>query len=521
MPSIDKPFGDPDGSNTNPNDLMTEFVEFSTPWGGLSLNSDDPSARVIVGRKGSGKTVYLRRLQISANSNSSRFARPVERDIPPTRSIVEFNQTFRNHNLVELWTDIWRKAIFRSLASLFMFDPIMSANLSTRVVSKLTNQLRPILSRNTSPVTVYSQVQEIINRFHGWDNLDNFLQNPVWGDLEWEIGELMKNSPPIFLYVDAMDEEYERAPKIWLSCQLGLFYQVFRLLRNEQLGGRLHVVVAIRELVYASVMQSEHRTRYFSGNYTRVLNWDYDAIRYFFNRKIEALDPKYFVGNSSGEKNISSWLGVSKIRNMNRKITENIDDYLIRHTRLLPRDIVILGNRLINELQNNLMFQNKPVDDVIRRTVSEVATHFGAEQIGICAGQIASNTMPMFADKHDISDIYLSNEDYLSQIARELTRLIHNSKYDRFDASSLQKMRETGRKIFGDSADIPSVLWQNGLLGFVKMPKVGKPENVFLSEARLADLHLPLDQEQYVFHSCLIESARISGLGNIPVQQFP
>ncbi len=39
----------------------------------------------------------------------------------------------------------------------------------------------------------------------------------------------------------------------WRRCQKGLFYQTMRLLRDHRLGGRLHLVICIREIVMSSV----------------------------------------------------------------------------------------------------------------------------------------------------------------------------------------------------------------------------------------------------------------------------
>ena len=62
----------------------------------------------------------------------------------------------------------------------------------------------------------------------------------------------------------------------WLKCQEGLFYQVMRMLRDHKLGGRLHVVICIRDIVMSSVYRSEHAPRYYNEPHIRVLNWDRD-----------------------------------------------------------------------------------------------------------------------------------------------------------------------------------------------------------------------------------------------------
>jgi hypothetical protein len=64
------PFGNPDGSRADIEDLISEFVDFggNPAYGHLATRANDSKVRVIVGKLGAGKTVYLRRLQIAAGS---------------------------------------------------------------------------------------------------------------------------------------------------------------------------------------------------------------------------------------------------------------------------------------------------------------------------------------------------------------------------------------------------------------------------------------------------------------------
>ena len=54
-------FGDPDGSRENFDRFIT--FEEGKAWGGLSTRPDDLTARILVGAKGSGKTIYIRILE--------------------------------------------------------------------------------------------------------------------------------------------------------------------------------------------------------------------------------------------------------------------------------------------------------------------------------------------------------------------------------------------------------------------------------------------------------------------------
>ena len=94
---------------------------------------------------------------------------------------------------------------------------------------------------------------------------------------------------PIYFYLDAVDEEFSHAPMYWLRCQEGLFYQVMRLLRDHRLGGRLHVVVCIRDIVMSSVYRSEHAPRYYNEPHIRVLTWDRGSLLILLEQELQRL----------------------------------------------------------------------------------------------------------------------------------------------------------------------------------------------------------------------------------------
>src|SRR5205823_1943848 len=138
------------------------------------------------------------------------------------------------------------------------------------------------------------------------------------------------------------------APMYWLTFQKGLFHAVMELLREPEFGGRLHVVACVRDVVYSNVLRSEHAGRYRDEPHIRVLNWDPVAIRGLLDAKIAKLGAAYRM--DSRVDGVAGWLGVSEIENPLRGIRERVDDYLLRHTRLLPRDIVVIGNGLSREV---------------------------------------------------------------------------------------------------------------------------------------------------------------------------
>ena len=151
-----------------------------------------------------------------------------------------------------------------------------------------------------------------MKRAHHRHQLSTYLDDPLWDDLEDLLGEVIGQCKPIYFYLDAVDEEFSHAPMYWLKCQEGLFYQVMRLLRDHKLGGRLHVVVCIRDIVMSSVYRSEHAPRYYNEPHIRVLTWDRSSLLYLLQQKLQRLPPSLLMRRpASGAPTIRDWLGVN------------------------------------------------------------------------------------------------------------------------------------------------------------------------------------------------------------------
>ncbi len=109
------PFGNPDGSRADIEDLISEFVDFSgdPAYGHLATRANDSMVRVIVGKLGAGKTVYLRRLQDFQSHQDSVYADIPQQSLPKTEVVVKACQWFSDSVLVEKWMQIWERAIMR------------------------------------------------------------------------------------------------------------------------------------------------------------------------------------------------------------------------------------------------------------------------------------------------------------------------------------------------------------------------------------------------------------------------
>ncbi|HEX9043175.1 MAG TPA: serine/threonine-protein kinase [Trebonia sp.] len=496
------PFGNPDGSRADIEDLISEFVDFggNPAYGHLATRANDSKVRVIVGKLGAGKTVYLRRLQDFQAHQDSVYAAAPQQSLPKTEVIVKACQWFSDRVLVEKWMQIWERAIMRSLTTHLLRLPELRQQLRDEQVEEIEQSYGRLLGDFRRPRSIYSEVRDIINQQHSAHQLSAYLDDPLWDDLESLLGEVLSQCKPIYFYLDAIDEEFSHAPMYWLKCQEGLFYQVMRQLRDHKLGGRLHVVVCIRDIVMSSVYRSEHAPRYYNEPHIRVLTWDRGSLLYLLEQKLRRLPASLLMRRTtSGSPTIHDWLGVNgSWPGPNGDAT--IEDYLLSHTRLIPRDIISLGNDLSEEVlrQKQAGLDAMP-PAAVAGVVQRCAKRFGDSQLAQCANQISSDLMPANAALQDYSELFTSTQAYISGVQEDVRSFVRMMGVDRFSGGDLAALQEVADLHFETPTNLASVLWQNGLLGYVDE----SGQRRFYSMGDVEQFHFPPDASTYVLHPCL------------------
>jgi hypothetical protein len=507
------PFGNPDGSRADIEDVISEFVDFGgdPAYGHLATRANDSMVRVIVGKLGAGKTVYLRRLQDFQAHQDSVYADVPQQSLPKTEVVVKACQWFSDRVLVEKWMQIWERAIMRSLASHLLCRPELRQQLRDEQADEIEHSYKRLLDDFRRPRSIYSEVRDIINQRQTAHQLSTYLDDPLWDDLEDLLGEVIGQCKPIYFYLDALDEEFSHAPMYWLKCQEGLFYQVMRLLRDHKLGGRLHVVVCIRDIVMSSVYRSEHAPRYYNEPHIRVLTWDRSSLLYLLQRKLQRLPSSLLMRRATeGPPTISDWLGVNG-HWPGPDGDGPIEDYLLSHTRLIPRDIISLGNDLNEEVlrQKQAGHEGLPPAD-LQKVVQRCAKRFGDSQLAQCANQISSDLMPKNAALQDYSELFTSTQAYISGVQEEVRSFVRLIGVDRFPRADLVTLQEMADLHFEQATDLASVLWQNGLLGYVD--ESGRRR--FYSMGDVEQFHFPPEVATYVLHPCLVHT--VGGIRHVP-----
>jgi hypothetical protein len=511
------PFGNPDGSRASIENLLREFVDFrgNPVFGALATPANDATARVIVGRLGAGKTVYLRRLRTFQAHQESVYADHPEQDPPSTEAVVKACLWFPERFLTEKWMRMWNRAILASLATHLLTHQELRPHLTLGQAESIRQDYGHLLGEFRRPRSIYAELRAIINGHNNARQLTAYVEDPAWDDLEDVLAEVLRTCPPVFFYLDAVDEEFSHAPMYWLRCQMGLFHQVMRFLRDPRLGGRLHIVISIRDIVMSAVYRSEHAPRYYDEPHIRILGWTKESVEYLLLEKLRRLDRSYLMAPGSFANPVEEWLGTPVVNNQARGVHERVTDYLLRHTRLIPRDVVSLGNAVCAEIIRQKAAGRTEIPQAdLRAVVARASKRFGDSQLAQASNQVAADTMPPDAARNEYTEVYTSTLEYLTGIDQQVRDIIREVGQDRFSREELELVSMQADGKFDSATSLPSVLWQNGLLGYVE----AGGEARFYSHADMDQFDLPMARG-YVFHPCVIDSVGIDGVGD-PVYPF-
>ena len=183
-----------------------------------------------------------------------------------------------------------------------------------------------------------------------------------------------------------------------------------------------------------------------------------------------------------------------------RKIEEDIIDFLIRHTRLVPRDIIIICNELA---KLNMEIEHEPtlnIQDWIKKVVLIQSSIIGDELISICAKNIKLNTVPKLAAQYEVSEVFTSDKYYHETTYHKLYHLLEEYKNQTIDSSFVDSLNKSAKEQFGLDVHLSDILWQNGLLGYFD----DNNKCHFFAQKLSGNIILPKNKSKYVFRACVI-----------------
>jgi hypothetical protein len=509
--------------------------------------------RIIVGRKGSGKTLYLRKLQEEAKKRD--FLTISEYEALRTDTVIRFLKRIREYvytmdrggdleifldrrkTVISVWRAVWDRAISISVLSLLLFyirrhknGEILQPQFSHRfknideLEEFVIDRYEDLFSIPLITVSPQGALRTLHEHFDSSRRLHKFLNDGRWVEFGNILKVLIAEAPPIAIYIDALDEEFENAPEAWSICQMGLYRAVAQSgFSQDSYSGRVHVVAALRDIVYAAALKGEHSDRQYQNRFIKLLEWAPAEVHEFFTEKLRRVLSQRVLDSHTLEEMISAWLGFREVQN-GRGQKEAVSTYILRHSRMLPRDIILFGNAISSEIERREKSKLKFGHASLRKAVADVSEIIGTQAIGLCINEMLSSSEYFEEYLTDASDrsftlhnFRQSLEDKLANFFKIMGRetVTLDELQEALLSSDLARMQdfEEGAQTYYRTDNI---LWRHGLIAYLFTSGTATKWKYNWSDALSSDV-LPSRAEKIGFHPCIIDVYRIKTTRDGPV----
>jgi class 3 adenylate cyclase len=380
-------FGHEDAGLATPETLSAIVENFA-----IRTFLESSSKRYLVGPKGSGKTLILLRKAIDERRRGDALCIPSDPDLPVDRLTAashvgkKFNYKTQERSESSLaWTAVWKHSILRSvvhhLRDEILHEAALGGATSTgkswydeiafRRMKEQKDTLETLLSNTTvhaqRPFQYYTELGARLDARPGQlARVREELQ------LLESLLQLMRREVNVFL--DNLDDYYERDPDLWFNSMYGQF----RAVRELSLAHRhIHLFTSIRQDVYVQ-FSDELRLQYY--DYVSQLRYDKAELLQIFAAAMSQLDSdllrypqlqksdpwRSFFGDIAAVPN--AWVGQD----------EQISDYLYRHTLGRPRDMIHMGTVLL-EYRPRRGFDIASIRKAVSHAERDIAEQYLAE----------------------------------------------------------------------------------------------------------------------------------------------
>jgi hypothetical protein len=539
MPEI--PFGPPDAATADLDihQLREQFVNID---GTIDKSAVDAIPRVVFGRKGAGKSHYIRALNAIKAGDHSVLAFGTSTNPPPHAWVIRLSLALKG-DAIPVWSDLWQKACLAAAAATLLWDGHrgrLEPALSDTFVAPLEQVTRVALGlkhRSSGAMDPFTAARHIMGRSGDLRRFHAALNRPEWQDLEQLLDPILAASPPLYFFLDNLDSAEAFAPRPWQACQRGLLEAILHLAEDDR-WKRLHVVVALKDTVVQSLFDSVNGQRYVHSPLLHRLEWNTTQTLEFLRKKIDVLPERWLTGDTSGT-HAQRWLAREIIENTVRDCEENIEAYLLRHTLLLPRDVVEMGNCLCDAMSTARAQQRSQLlDDEVRGAVNRAAWQIGKTGMFGSGIEVARRLMPSDAPLHGASEAYgvseldgsASDEPNMTRAITEqyadlLKKSVMEIRRDRFVAADLKAMQQSVEKYFQQpeaAEEATGALWRLGMVGVID-GALEYGEARFYGHSEHDRPTPPSDAMRFAFHPSMIDflgDTNVAAIGN-PVYPEP
>jgi len=487
-------FGPPDASRQP---LSEGFVLLRPGYGAIGQEiTEFTRARVVVGAQGVGKTLFLRRLESHFRRDSSVITTPLVMhawDLG-TDAVIRFSQLSEKATATEAWARVWRRAIEVAAASILTSS--RRGKNSDEAMVRLEDSLTALGMNPRSTHSAPSAVARIVEGIGSRSQLRNFVVSEKWDELSAALGRALDSAPPVYVFIDAIDDNFRFSVSHWTLCQRGLFYATMNLDRSP-LRNRLHAVISLRDVIFDPLARGEHGMRLTGDPSIVPLVWTMESAKDFLRGKVAQLPDELFPPGAT--KDVQGLLGRVDMRRPARDACEDVEDYLVRHTRFAPRELIILGNELIARAGLLRCRVSELPDLEIQRVATGVARLSARSAVALVANQIASDALPWTSARRDFVEAYTFEDEGLDGLIRELSSILLTARTERIRREDVLGLDEEAQRRFGSGVRLSDVLWRGQLLGAVADDGAGE---VFHAGISISPDELP-DANEYVLNSII------------------
>ena len=214
--------------------------------------------------------------------------------------------------------------------------------------------------------------------FHSANETDNQL-----------IPRLRTISTPVAIFIDSIDEYFnkhvttreptrasnagELSPNVWYFSQMGLVEVAYQLRR---ISHQVKVFVAIRKEAFAKLEDTTSMAQQYRGS-TVDIAYSPASLREIFLNNIRRESSRNLVHPSRLKTNpLEAFLGRTTVTHDHSGESEDVFEYVCRHTLRRPRDFMTIGRKL-----SELSPEERRQEQLARKAIHEAATAIAHEYI--------------------------------------------------------------------------------------------------------------------------------------------
>lgn len=491
------PFGDLNASERS--DIEQTYVDITDVLSSKYVQINDlAKAKIIVGRKGSGKTHLLKHIHnISSKNSEVCLYVPLRGDIFAGRGIRVFRGDLSPEKTTVFWSDLWRAAFLIAGISIFYCERL--SQKASQAIDKVRGdvyltssgdnvqdfrlmieetypQIAWKFKREIDPIVA---IEELAKRYTNLTSFTaDFRQRLDLNSLEEDLTRLLHHYGHVHYIIDGMDELAWSDLTGWLDVQRGLFKCAFLLSAVRSTTQYLKTTVSIRNYVYQRSTQDPHGDR--TEAHLIKLNWDKLAAEDFLRQRLLASCEGGFAGSDKlkGQRPLAEWLGFQKVQPDTRTEAETVEHYLLRHTRLSPRNIVGVLNRLAAVINQEYEHGRQITPEIFKDTISEMARDVAKRMMITTAEEIVAS-MPGVEKKLGAKQSHFRTQgDYIiNMVAEELEIVISQAGSETMSPSRfsdfLSDLYELTLKNGEDPEEktllcreLEGILWRSGLIAY-------------------------------------------------------